>query len=54
MQTLKALAFAAALALPGAALAQQATEKATFAGGCFWCMQPFFDRLKGVQETTVG
>ena len=29
-------------------------EKATFAGGCFWCMQPFFDRLKGVRETVVG
>ncbi len=28
--------------------------KATFAGGCFWCMQPFFDRLKGVKETVVG
>ena len=29
-------------------------QKATFAGGCFWCMQPFFDRLKGVQQTVVG
>ena len=29
-------------------------QKATFAGGCFWCMQPFFDRLKGVKETVVG
>ncbi len=29
-------------------------EKATFAGGCFWCMQPFFDRLKGVKQTVVG
>ncbi len=29
-------------------------SKATFAGGCFWCMQPFFDRLKGVKETVVG
>ncbi|MBI4309733.1 MAG: bifunctional methionine sulfoxide reductase B/A protein [Candidatus Omnitrophica bacterium] len=29
-------------------------EKATFAGGCFWCMQPFFDRLKGVKRTQVG
>lgn len=31
-----------------------ALEKATFAGGCFWCMQPFFDKTKGVKETTVG
>ena len=29
-------------------------KKATFAGGCFWCMQPFFDRTKGVKETVVG
>jgi methionine-S-sulfoxide reductase len=27
---------------------------ATFAGGCFWCMQPPFDALEGVVETTVG
>lgn len=29
-------------------------EKATFAGGCFWCMQPPFDKLEGVISTTVG
>ena len=29
-------------------------EKTTFAGGCFWCMQPIFDRLEGVKSTTVG
>ncbi|MBF0504478.1 MAG: peptide-methionine (S)-S-oxide reductase MsrA [Candidatus Omnitrophica bacterium] len=29
-------------------------EKATFAGGCFWCMQPFFDHTQGVKKTTVG
>jgi peptide-methionine (S)-S-oxide reductase len=29
-------------------------EKATFAGGCFWCMQPPFDRIEGVLSTTVG
>lgn len=29
-------------------------QKATFAGGCFWCMQPFFDRIKGVKATVVG
>ena len=27
---------------------------ATFAGGCFWCMQPPFDALKGVISTTAG
>ena len=29
-------------------------EKATFSGGCFWCMQPPFDNLEGVISTTVG
>lgn len=29
-------------------------EKATFAGGCFWCMQEPFDSLKGVKTTRVG
>jgi methionine-S-sulfoxide reductase len=29
-------------------------EKATFAGGCFWCMQPPYDDLPGVLETVVG
>ena len=32
----------------------QNLEKATFAGGCFWCMQSVFDGLKGVASTTVG
>ena len=30
------------------------TEIATFAGGCFWCMQPPFDKLEGVISTFVG
>lgn len=29
-------------------------EKATFAGGCFWCMEPPFDKLDGVIFTTSG
>jgi methionine-S-sulfoxide reductase len=28
--------------------------KATFAGGCFWCMEPPFDELDGVVSTTSG
>jgi peptide-methionine (S)-S-oxide reductase len=27
---------------------------ATFAGGCFWCMEPPFDRLEGVISTISG
>lgn len=29
-------------------------EKATFAGGCFWCMEPPFDKIDGVISTTSG
>lgn len=29
-------------------------KTATFAGGCFWCMQPPYDRLEGVVSVTVG
>jgi methionine-S-sulfoxide reductase len=29
-------------------------EKATFAGGCFWCMELPFDKLDGVISTTAG
>jgi len=29
-------------------------EKATFAGGCFWCMEEALDRLEGVVTTTSG
>ena len=31
-----------------------ATEKATFAGGCFWCMEAPFDKLPGVVSVTPG
>jgi len=33
---------------------QAATAKATFAGGCFWCMEPPYDKLPGVISTTSG
>ena len=41
------------LASVGAADAQE-MAKATFAGGCFWCMEPPFDALDGVVSTTSG
>jgi peptide methionine sulfoxide reductase msrA/msrB len=30
------------------------TEKATFAGGCFWCIQPVFVNMPGVISAAVG
>lgn len=33
---------------------QVKTATATFAGGCFWCMEPPFDKLDGVIATTSG
>jgi peptide-methionine (S)-S-oxide reductase len=54
MRTLNTLALLAALAAPLAAPAQPATEKATFAGGCFWCMEPPYDSIPGVISTISG
>jgi peptide-methionine (S)-S-oxide reductase len=45
------LAVPLAAALPAAA---QNLATATFAGGCFWCMEPPFDALQGVADTTSG
>lgn len=36
------------------ALADDSLETATFAGGCFWCMEPPYDKLEGVVSTTSG
>ena len=27
---------------------------ATFAGGCFWCLEPAFAQLKGIKDLSVG
>ena len=38
----------------GALADPSARATATFAGGCFWCMEPPFDKLDGVVSTTSG
>lgn len=48
-----------AAAEPGLAVSGVATDAddlatATFAGGCFWCMEQPFDKLSGVVSTTSG
>ena len=30
------------------------TDEATFAGGCFWCMEPPFEKLPGVLSVAAG
>ena len=29
-------------------------DKAYFAGGCFWCVEESFEKLKGVEEVISG
>jgi peptide-methionine (S)-S-oxide reductase len=36
------------------AVKSEKLAKATFAGGCFWCMEPPFDEIDGVVSTTSG
>ena len=56
---LLALFLAIAVALPvnpgrGQNSPSLATKTAIFAGGCFWCIQPAFDKATGVIKTVVG
>ena len=46
------LAFAAAT--HGQSPTPATTSTAVFAGGCFWCIQPAFDKTPGVVKTVVG
>ncbi len=39
---------------PSFAGAAPRLEKAVFAGGCFWCMQPAFEKVPGVKEVIAG
>ena len=43
-----------ALGSESAATGGASLEIATFAGGCFWCMVPPFDKLEGVVSVTSG
>ena len=55
------LVLVAGLSLSLHSVAQDSAKKevkkreiATFAGGCFWCMEPPYDKLDGVISTTSG
>lgn len=53
---MKVLWMAAVLFLGAGTLqaAENKTESATFAGGCFWCMEQAMDQVVGVISTTSG
>jgi len=55
---MKRLLILLTLALVGSAQAGPAVPAghavATFAGGCFWCMEPPYDKLPGVTATISG
>ncbi|MCU0966577.1 MAG: peptide-methionine (S)-S-oxide reductase MsrA [Burkholderiaceae bacterium] len=51
---MRAVLIAALLALAAGPALVQATDKATFAGGCFWCVEADFDKVRGVISTTSG
>ncbi|MEO6326249.1 MAG: peptide-methionine (S)-S-oxide reductase MsrA [Thermoanaerobaculia bacterium] len=46
--------LATGIARPAAAAPAASLAKATFAGGCFWCMEPPFEKLAGVISVTSG
>jgi peptide-methionine (S)-S-oxide reductase len=57
LYTLCALALGVVVqtgALAQSAPAPAGTAKATFAGGCFWCVESDFDKVDGVISTTSG
>lgn len=47
------ISFLINLSISSFALAAQ-KEIATFAGGCFWCLQQAMDKVPGVEKTIVG
>ncbi|MGD0657865.1 MAG: peptide-methionine (S)-S-oxide reductase MsrA [Syntrophorhabdales bacterium] len=58
MTILRALSFSLLLVVSGMVISSTGRaaelEKATFAGGCFWCMVPPFEALAGVVSVTSG
>jgi peptide-methionine (S)-S-oxide reductase len=48
------LGFSIILIAATTAMAAINLEKATFAGGCFWCMEHPFDEIPGVVSVTSG
>ncbi len=54
MNPLKAIFAVLSLILWTASAQAAGTETVTFAGGCFWCMTPPFEKLDGVVKVVAG
>ena len=54
MNTMRRALFLGGALLVLAVGARAATAVATFAGGCFWCVESDFDKVPGVISTTSG
>jgi len=48
------LVFLMGVVMHDQGFSERKLEKATFAGGCFWCMEPPFEALDGVTEVVSG
>jgi peptide-methionine (S)-S-oxide reductase len=54
MKVLVLLMFVIGAAMSAAADEGAGLARATFAGGCFWCMEHPFEELEGVRESVSG
>ncbi|WFB34387.1 peptide-methionine (S)-S-oxide reductase MsrA [Kiritimatiellota bacterium B12222] len=54
---MKSIILCAILTLTGGVTMAEQTQplaKASFGAGCFWCVEPFFEQLKGVESVRSG
>ncbi|NEZ02976.1 peptide-methionine (S)-S-oxide reductase MsrA [Wenzhouxiangella sp. XN201] len=49
-----AIVFVLLIVMHSAMADDKEHARATFAGGCFWCMEPPYDKVEGVIETVSG
>jgi peptide methionine sulfoxide reductase msrA/msrB len=54
MKGIKLAIFAVIIILSGAVMSEAKTKEAIFAGGCFWCMEPPYSFIDGVQDVSAG
>ncbi len=50
----RSVILSAMLMVAAASAASAASQVATFAAGCYWCVESDFDKIRGVTDTTPG